>query len=362
MESLWEGLGSEERAFGGLRYGGKLGEHAFYRIYTKYFDRDEFVGKDNNDAADDWDKYQNGLRIDWTLNDTNALTIQGELFYDNTGETYTFPSPDPAQSHSVTFNETTDTTGGNFLTRWDRSISDSSDMTLQIYYDRYKRTDALFEEATNTVDVDFQNHFTLDEKHQFIWGLGYRFISDKFRNSFVLSFDPEERNTHFYSGFLQDNIALIPDRFHVIVGSKIEQNYYTGFEFQPNIRILALLPKRQTLWASISHAVRTPSRVENDGRVSNEFIAPGTAQNPGTLPLLTVLASNDDFESEELLAYEFGYRIQGTDSLSLDIATFYNEYDNLRTLESDLTKSFPEVIDGSTHLVVPGVCEKQDGR
>ena len=75
----------------------------------------------------------------------------------------------------------------------------------------------------------------------------------------MFSFQPEKRDTHFYSGFLQDNITLIPDRFHVILGSKFEHNIYTGFEIQPNFRFLLTLNEYQTFWGAISRAVRTPS-------------------------------------------------------------------------------------------------------
>src|SRR6266850_2685686 len=34
------GGGNEERVFGGVRYGGKVGEHLYYRAYAKGFDRD----------------------------------------------------------------------------------------------------------------------------------------------------------------------------------------------------------------------------------------------------------------------------------------------------------------------------------
>jgi iron complex outermembrane receptor protein len=50
----------------------------------------------------------------------------------------------------------------------------------------------------------------------------------------------------------------------------------------------------------------------------------------GGAPLFARLASSPNFESEELLAYELGYRTQATDKFSADIASFYNVYDKLR--------------------------------
>ena len=37
------------------------------------------------------------------------------------------------------------------------------------------------------------------------------------------------------------------------------------------------------------------------------------------------------FESEKLMAYEMGYRVQPLESLSLDLAAFYNDYDDIRS-------------------------------
>jgi hypothetical protein len=51
-------------------------------------------------------------------------------------------------------------------------------------------------------------------------------------------------------------------------------------------------------------------------------------------PLVEVsLFGDENFNSEELLAFELGYRIQPMDRLFVDIAAFYNLYDRLRTIE-----------------------------
>jgi iron complex outermembrane receptor protein len=52
------------------------------------------------------------------------------------------------------------------------------------------------------------------------------------------------------------------------------------------------------------------------------------------LPALVSINGDRDFDSEELLAYELGYRLQMTENLSIDIAAFYNEYDTLSATES----------------------------
>src|SRR5437870_3914304 len=56
------GDGNEERGFGGIRYGGRLGPNAFYRVYGKYFDRDDSVLPDGSDAGDRFRMGQGGFR------------------------------------------------------------------------------------------------------------------------------------------------------------------------------------------------------------------------------------------------------------------------------------------------------------
>jgi len=64
--------------------------------------------------------------------------------------------------------------------------------------------------------------------------------------------------------------------------------------------------------------VRAPSRIDR------EFYAPSTP------PFL--LTGGTNFVSEELLAYELGYRIQPYQKLSLSLATYYNDYDHIRSV------------------------------
>jgi iron complex outermembrane receptor protein len=58
-----------------------------------------------------------------------------------------------------------------------------------------------------------------------------------------------------------------------------------------------------------------------------------------------------DFDSEELLAFEIGYRVQPKGWLSLDITSFYNDYDNLRSAE--VGRPFLEGSPWPPHIVIP---------
>src|SRR5947199_9433102 len=59
------GGGSEQRGFGTVRYGGRLGSTVRARIYGRGFDRAPTLLPSGQDAADVWHLWQVGFRSDW---------------------------------------------------------------------------------------------------------------------------------------------------------------------------------------------------------------------------------------------------------------------------------------------------------
>src|SRR6266705_2491947 len=136
--------------------------------------------------------------------------------------------------------------------------------------------------------------------------------------------------SHTVSATAGIEAQLYYDRLHVSLGTKLEHNDYTGFEFQPSGRVNWTPSPPATLWAAVSRALRTPSRIDR------EFFAPG--QPP------YLLAGGPNFRSEEELAYELGFRRQ-QGALALSVATFYSRYHGLRSLEQvNPPAPFPIVI------------------
>ncbi|MCK4842215.1 MAG: TonB-dependent receptor, partial [Methylococcales bacterium] len=139
------------------------------------------------------------------------------------------------------------------------------------------------------------------------------------------NFSPASRDFTLYSGFIQDEFILLADRLKFILGSKFEHNDFSGFEFQPNARLVFTPDNKQTIWAAVARAVRIPNRLDHD--LESLYLS----QEPsGVFP---TGVGNSNFDSEQLIAYELGYRIQPTDTLLFDIAAFYNDYDKLTTAE-----------------------------
>ena len=345
------GAGTEERAAGGVRYGGKLGDNTYYRAYTKYFDWGPSAYPSGMTAHDGWDALRGGFRADWTPAGANSLTLQGDIYRTRFNETLTVASL--SAPYSNTFPNDGKYSGGNILGRWNHT-SEGSSMSLQMYYDNTTITDhSLFGDHQNILDIDFQHGFHVGDSQQFVWGVGYRSIRDKNNPSFTVSLQPNQVSLNQFSTFLQDEISLVDNRLQITLGSKFERNEFTGFEIEPNARLLWNLTPNQSIWTAVSRAVRTPALTEEGLRLNSQVIPPGTPANPSPLPAVVAVFGSHQFNSEDLLAYELGYRVQATSNLSLDISTFYNNYSNLRTAEPGAP--FVEGSPAPTDIVIPFV-------
>lgn len=304
---LLGGGGSEERAFGGLRYGGQAGESTYYRVYGKYQSRDEQSLAGGGGAGDSMEQEQGGFRVDSEVSGNNTLTFQGDAYHNFSG----LLGRDDAEHF-----------GGNALGRWTHVFTDSADLQVQLYYDRSVRDVPFqFREDRTTVDLDVQQHFAAGERNSLVVGANYRNSADETGTDGTFRFDPPNRTIELVSAFVQDELALVPERLTLYAGSKFEHNGFTGFECQPSGRIAYTPTRRQTVWAAVSRAVRTPARADVDTR-----FVPVPANG------VVVIRGNPDFESEDVIAYELGYRAEVHPRLLVDVAGFYNVYDHLRTL------------------------------
>lgn len=339
--------GNMDKAITGGRYGVKIGDDSYMRAYAKYNDTNEQYNLNGSNGGDGWQKQQAGFRTDSKLDDGDSLTVQGDTYKTSQGYRYTFPQITAPYASNVAQN--VGTSGVNILSRWTKNISSQSSTTTQFYIDNTQyKSDSIAYNVT-TADVDFQHMWTGWQGNEIIWGAGYRFTADHEGTTPLLNLVPAERNNNLLNAFLQDKITLIPDSLFLTLGSKFEHNDYTGIEVQPSARMSYLISDTQTLWGSVSRAVRTPSRFTSDGQLSLGVAPPNTTNPPIGIPTLIVSSATKGVDSEELVAYEVGYRIQPTKSVSLDIATFYNDYSRL------LTSTFgtPTVMGGGAYLLQP---------
>jgi iron complex outermembrane receptor protein len=159
----------------------------------------------------------------------------------------------------------------------------------------------------------------------------------------TIEFDPASRTDDVFSAFVQDEIRIVPSRWTLTLGSKFEHNDYSGFNSQPNVRLLFVPASRHVLWSAVSRALRVPSRLESDLSLT-ALLSPAT-------PTFVRLTGTKDFQPERLTAYEIGYRVQPTDRLFVDLALFHNDYARLLSLEPGTL--FTETTPPPSHDVIP---------
>lgn len=321
---LTAATGTHERTLTGARYGGSQGNLS-YRTYAQYFDYSQQRMLNGSPANDPWHNSQGGFRMDWNGSGKDTGTLQGDVYKGKDKSTLYLPvtsTVSPTLFNVV--NDTNDVSGMNIVGRWKHEFSSDSNTTLQGYYDdsilRYDAMGASLH--VQTADFDFQHNLLVNKYNDITWGLGYRRIAIHSGQSFYVTLMPNNYYENLYSGFMQDKISIIQDKLFLTLGGKIEHNDFSGFEYEPSARISWLPSENHTLWAAVSRAVHTP-----DPATQNMDLMVRPAN---TIPT-TMLAERGSLNSasEELIAYEVGYRMMPYDDLSFDVTGFYNDYTKL---------------------------------
>lgn len=303
----------------GVRYGAGHGNNVDYRAYAMGFGRTPEFHSDgaNYDA---WQLGQAGFRTDSTLTDRDTLTVQGDLYKGNVGQQVAIGSYSPLAQLNV--DGTEDVSGGNLLGRWRHVLGNTSDLQVQAYYDRTYRLGPQVGETRNTFDFDLLHHFVLEQRNEIIWGFGARWSpSDIIQTVPTVNFTPHHQDDNIYSAFVQDQIAIVQNKLWLTLGSKFEHNIFTGWETEPSGRVLWTPTSHQTVWAAVTRAIRTPSRIDEDLQLTGFVSSPP--------PIYLCVCDNAKFVSETLLGYEAGYRKLVGPRFYLDIAAFHNKYNDL---------------------------------
>ena len=327
-----EAGGGSERAFGSARIGTQLGDNAWVRFYGKWYERDTGGASTQGGMSgfDDSRMKQGGFRLDWTPDSDTRFTVQGDIYTGASGDVEMITGPPP----EILEEETHDILprGGNVIARLSQTTAEDAGWDLQFYFDHIERIETSEPQTTrrNVFDIDFQHHLQPVEGHNVVWGTGYRLHHDRLDTSpaFYWSYDDGNRRYDIFSTFLQDEITLIEDKLKLTLGSKLSHNDFTGWEIQPSSRLLWMPSETQAVWGAVSRAVRTPSRIEDDGRLPVAAFPTGPPPAP---PAYLVQLGNPFMQSENLIAYELGYREQVTEEFAWDASLFYHDYEDFLT-------------------------------
>lgn len=344
------GAGKEERGFAGFRHGGQSGEDAYYRVYGKGFERNAALDGSGQRLNDDWRAFQTGFRTDRKLPGGDRLTIQGDAYKLKVGETVR-SNAILTPPYGNTYAADDHARGMNLLVRWEGRLADQSEFTLQAYFDRIQFSAPKLSDTQNTFDLDFQHRLSPSLLHDVMWGANVRHIQSKADGTADISFAPASHAYHNVSAFVQDDIALVPERLRLTLGAKLEKPHFGGAELQPNARLLWTPNGTNSLWAAVSRASRTPSRGEAEARIALGIVPPFTQANPSPFPMQLMTEPNPDLQAEKLTAYEIGYRTLWTPRLSLDIAAFANRYQGLSQWK--VGTPTPDALPAPNSLILP---------
>jgi iron complex outermembrane receptor protein len=327
-----------------VQYGGTAGAAGTYRAFGRYSNTDSSMSPAGGAAADGWHEFHGGFRADLELSPQDTLMVQGDVYQSAEGQTLTTVLSQQLPA-VATFNDPITVASGDLQARWSHTLDNGSDMSVNVYYNHVNRLDQGLVEDSNTFDIDFQHHLALNSRNDVVWGLGYRVTDDKLTSGFDNMWFPPQRTDSLYSGFVQDEIKLAESAWFT-VGTKLEHNAYTGFEYEPSAQFVWAPTARQSIWLSASQAIRQPARQDTDIQFDAAII-PLAGNNFGVLQF----EGNKNIKAEQLRDYEVGYRAQIAKRLSLDVAAFRSYYRHLETSEP----ATPYFVDtpGPPHFVFP---------
>ena len=312
--------GSEKETITGLRYGGQMGDSATYRISGQFARQDPFV--DLAGVQDSTHSFTNGgldFRLDWKLAASDDLTILAQGYASSLGHPTISPSPANLNPPEVDVQEVS--SAWSVLGRWDHQVSERSSFELQAAVSETNSGDANLPTQFVIAALDFHHRIALGSRNDLVWGvsIGQEDYWLSYRPSFHLAERLSSRD--HYELFGEDEIALVPDKLSLVAGVRWGWNDATGFETQPGIRLIWTPTPKLATWASVSQAVRTPDLITRgaDAYMNTFPVQPG-------LTGLVEFKGDPRAESEPMIAYELGQRVQAGRRLSLDLTGFFNNY------------------------------------
>lgn len=338
------GGGTEQQGFGTVQYGASAGRSTDFRVFAKYFNQGHLPNLLGQDGGDGWHSLRGGFRSDSRLTSRDTLMLQGDMYELREGAPTVY-LPSITSPTLLPIEEMISTNGGFIQGEWKHVSSVRSDTTLGVSYTQYQRHDAL-NDHRGTLDINFQHHFAWGDRQSVVWGAEYRRSMSRVGGSVFVTQTPPNLSTNLYSGFAEDEIALLPQHVTLTVGGRLEHNFFSGWNFMPSARAAWAVTPRATLWAAISRSIRRPSEVDADRRANF-----GSIPGPGGIPYVYAFIGNRNLKDEGLTAVEAGYRATLASSLTVDLATYYNVYDHLYTVEP--TTPFFESVPAPPHEVVP---------
>jgi iron complex outermembrane receptor protein len=313
------GIGNRQQG-AALRYGAALGDRGHLRLYGKVTNFENNWRADGNPVRDARAWFQAGVRTDWGSS-RSGFTLQGDA--------YGVRSEDRGLAGAIAVGRA-ELSGLNVLGNWTRRPSERSVLRLQAYFDHARREErVLFQPESDLFDVEIQ-HGISRGTHRLVWGAGYRHASDDVQDGFLVGFRPTHRDQDWVNVYAHDDVRLRDDLV-LTGGIRLDRNDYTGWEFQPDVRLAWKPSAERLVWGATSRAVRAPARFDRD------VIRP-----------LGGVFGGPNFVSEVANVMQVGYRARTAGVLTWSVTAFRHDCDNLRSATAPPVY-FENKIEGPTY-------------
>ena len=343
-------LGTKERAAIAAHHGTDAGEDGFVHLFAHAADTQPNSLRQGGAANDHWRGARAGFRLDKRIG-ADTYFLSGDLADVKAGDMFDNPSLTlPGGSELLRSDKKFNS--AFVLGRWRRQQDNGGEFSLQSYVDTTRNDfSPVYREQRDTVDIQFQQHIN-GSIHDIVWGVGYQSSRDSTASSFITRFAPTARTLQKIGAFVHDDITLVPERWKIVLGARVDRNDYSGAEWQPNLRMLWTPNRRQSAWIAVSRAVRTPSRADTDLRLNFRVVP---AIPPSPFPSLLSNLGNPNVKSERLTALDLGYRLQLGPHASIDLTGFRYRYTN--TIRYRLAAPTPVFAAPTPYLSLPFVAD-----
>lgn len=322
-----------------LRQGGQISDTASYRVWLSAYQDGPSRTRTGGDAGDEAAQAHAGFRVDWTPSVSDTVSLDGELYRQKTRALLTMPSlmAPPAPRSYAEYDK-----GGHLMAAWQRQLSPTSDLRVQVFFNRDITEENTSRGRLDTYDVEVKHHFLVGARHDVVWGGGYRRVEFAVQDNPFFTLVRRSGETEVYNLFVQDEMKL-SETLRAIGGVKVEHNSFTGLEYEPTLRLVWAPSPDRTVWAAASRVVRMPSIVENYLRLE-------ASQIPGATPVVISIQGDPDLTSETEVALELGYRQAVSANFTIDATIFHNRYEDLVGVTPGVPRFEPGPV---PHIVQP---------
>lgn len=348
-----------------LRYGTKMEDGSAFRITASDQRRDGGKELNGKDAQDQWNDSSATFRYDKPVDIDTRWLFTGRVFETDAGDPWLVPTFDANAAYNlaqygnarlVPYVSTQN--GGDLLGRFEKSTDGGGEVRIQSYFEKYQGSVVGAHDSHTTADIDAQHRFPVGASHDIVWGGNYRQTrhQDTMGSTGFLTSSRSDIIINLASVFAQDEWTLVPHRFNVQAGVRVENQTFGGTAPQPSVRALWTPSEEQSFWLAWSKTVRSPSIVN---RTIGAY--PGAIQPSASIPFPTLIyaapGEQTNFGNEKVRTIEAGHRAQWTPTFYTDLTAYISHYDGIfDTLSSSVMSTNNPGVAGFLGIAVDPAC------